>query len=360
MELLSFYSLILKRLDKDLAKKLTEVEKKVTDIPFKNDEIAKVKIKSEFASKMGFLTLNSATSLAIDEENFNFAYCLKILELYPIKNNDFSYWNEHIKLFSELEKNNFLDEDVSKLHEFLINNFNFTSILQKIINHEMLRNPGINIMLILIHLDHLICRKWGFKSISLNQALKFKFKNKKPYFPSKNFTDFLLFILQINSKFEANKGHKLEILKTIPPTNGFEQWLDPSLEDEQIKEFKQLIKKMRENERLCYLNEVYRFLGLSYGEFKNDEIYEQVSEDNYLFLKNELPEDKWFESINAIGGLWLIYFWQDFYYRHIQKTASISALATSEDFLVIWTAFLKKYPSEGKYLWPSELILQDK
>ena len=70
--------------------------------------------------------------------------------------------------------------------------------------------------------------------------------------------------------------------------------------------------------------------------------------------------DKWFESINAIAGLWLIYFWQDFYYKHFQKTASVSTLATSEDFIVIWEAFLKKYPSEGQYLWPSELILQDK
>ena len=160
--------------------------------------------------------------------------------------------------------------------------------------------------------------------------------HQRPYFPSKTFTDFLLFILKINAKFEATKGHKVEILKTIPPTNGFEQWLDPSLEDEQIKEFIQLIKKVRENRRLCYLNEVYKFLGLPYGEFKNDEIYEQVSEENYLFLKNELPEDKWFESINAIAGLWLIYFWQDFYYKHFQKTASVSTLATSEDFIVIW------------------------
>lgn len=60
---------------------------------------------------------------------------------------------------------------------------------------------------------------------------------------------------------------------------------------------------MRENERFCYLDEVYKFLGLPYGEFENDEIYEKISEENYLFLKNELPEDKWFESINAINGL---------------------------------------------------------
>lgn len=360
MNPLEFYCLILKNMDKNLAKKLGKIEKKYTNVPFENDEIAKVKIKSKFASEMGFFVLNSATSLAVDEENYNFAYCLKILELYPIKNNDFFYWNEHIKLFSELEKNNFLDEDVCKLHDFLVNNFSFNGDLKNIISHEMLRNSGVNILLILIHLDHLISKKWGFQSISLNQALKFKFKNKRPYFPSKTFTDFLLFILKINAKFEATKGHKVEILKTIPPTNGFEQWLDPSLEDEQIKEFIQLIKKVRENRRLCYLNEVYKFLGLPYGEFKNDEIYEQVSEENYLFLKNELPEDKWFESINAIAGLWLIYFWQDFYYKHFQKTASVSTLATSEDFIVIWEAFLKKYPSEGQYLWPSELILQDK
>ena len=114
MNPLEFYCLILKNMDKNLAKKLGKIEKKYTNVPFKNDEIAKVKIKSEFASEMGFFVLNSATSLAVDEENYNFAYCLKILELYPIKNNDFFYWNEHIKLFSELEKNNFLCKILDK------------------------------------------------------------------------------------------------------------------------------------------------------------------------------------------------------------------------------------------------------
>ncbi len=109
-----------------------------------------------------------------------------------------------------------------KLHDFLVNNFSFNGDLKNIISHEMLRNYGVNILLILIQLDHLISKKWGFQSISLNQALKFKFKNKQPYFPSKTITDFLLFILKINAKFEATKGHKVEILKTIPPTNGAE------------------------------------------------------------------------------------------------------------------------------------------
>ncbi|WP_180161012.1 hypothetical protein [Acinetobacter sp. YH01004] len=135
MNPLEFYCLILKNMDKNLAKKLGKIEKKYTNVPFKNDEIAKVKIKSEFASEMGFFVLNSATSLAVDEENYNFAYCLKILELYPIKNNDFFYWNEHIKLFSELEKNNFLYEDVCKLHDFLVNNFSFNGDLKNIISH---------------------------------------------------------------------------------------------------------------------------------------------------------------------------------------------------------------------------------
>jgi hypothetical protein len=44
-------------MDKNLAKKLGKIEKKYTNVPFENDEIAKeVKIKSEFASEMGFFT----------------------------------------------------------------------------------------------------------------------------------------------------------------------------------------------------------------------------------------------------------------------------------------------------------------
>lgn len=133
------------------------MKKRVSNIPFKNDEIAKVKVKSEFSSKMELPVINPATSLAIDEENCNLAYCLKILELYPIKNEDFFYWNEHIKLFSNLEKNNFLNEDVNKLHDFLTTNFDITD-LEAIVNPEMLKNPGINLLLILNHLDHLISK----------------------------------------------------------------------------------------------------------------------------------------------------------------------------------------------------------
>ena len=64
MNPLEFYCLILKNMDKNLAKKLGKIEKKYTNVPFENDEIAKVKIKSEFSSEMGFFVLNSATSLA--------------------------------------------------------------------------------------------------------------------------------------------------------------------------------------------------------------------------------------------------------------------------------------------------------
>ena len=45
MNPLEFYCLILKNMDKNLAKKLGKIEKKYTNVPFENDEIAKVKIK---------------------------------------------------------------------------------------------------------------------------------------------------------------------------------------------------------------------------------------------------------------------------------------------------------------------------
>lgn len=371
MDLMSFYYLIIKSLDKNLARKIVSIEKKFANIPFENEEMAKIKIKSEFAEKIisskqyeGLpkekTVINSATSLAIDEGFYSFSYCLKILELYPVKSNDFFYWNEHIKLFSELERNNFSDEDANKLSCFLKENFDFDDSLQHLVGVQMLKNPGINILLILLHLDHLISRKWNFKSICLNQALKFKFKSGKPYYPSKTFADLLLFILEINAKFEANEGYKVEILKKIPATQKFDQWLASELDDQQVKEFTQLIKKMRENKRQCYLDEVYKFLGLPYDEFKNDELYEQVSYENYLFLRNELPEERWFESINVISALWLIYFWQSFYYEHVKQTASISALATSEELILMWSAFMTKYLSEGKHIWPSELISQDR
>lgn len=370
MDLLSFNYSIIKNLDKNLAKKIVSIEKKFAKLTFKNEEIALIKIKSEFAEKnippkqhqgsqTGKTVINSATALALEESCYPFSYCLKILELYPIKNEDFSYWNEHINLFSQLERNGFSEEYANKLKIFFIENFNFNEDLKEFISISMLRNPGINILLILLHLDHLISRKWTFKSICLNQALKFKFKKEKPYYPSKTFTDLLVFILEINAKFEANKRQKVDILKKIPEIRNFDQWLDPETDGQQVKKFRTLLKKMRENQRQCYLDEVYKFLGLPYGEFHNDEIYEQVCYENYLFLKNELPEEKWFDSINAISGLWLIYYWQNFYYEHIQKTASVSNLALSEEFILLWGAFLNQYPSEGKHIWPSELISQD-
>ena len=65
MNPLEFYCLILKNIDKNLAKKLGKIEKKYTNVPFENDEIAKVKIKSEFASEMGFSLLNPATDVCL-------------------------------------------------------------------------------------------------------------------------------------------------------------------------------------------------------------------------------------------------------------------------------------------------------
>jgi hypothetical protein len=56
MNPLEFYCLILKNMDKNLAKKLGKIEKKYTNVPFENDEIAKVKIKSNLLQKWGFRT----------------------------------------------------------------------------------------------------------------------------------------------------------------------------------------------------------------------------------------------------------------------------------------------------------------
>lgn len=361
MDLQSFYSLLVKHLDKKLHKQFNLLEKKFKNTPFINEDIANIKVKSAVTTIIGISHLNYHTSRTIEECSANFAYCLKILELYPVRDDDFFYWNEHVRIFSQLEKNNFSnEEDVSNLHILLKTNFNFIGNVEHIISLQSLKNVGVNILLIILHLDHLISRKWNFKSIPLNHAMKFKYKKGIPYYPSKTFSDFLLLILYTNSKLESSQGRKIEIPPTIPATQGFEQWLNPLLDDDEVNDFRQLIKKMRENKRLCYLDETYRFLGLTYGEFKDDEIYDRISEENYLFLKNELPEEKWFESINAIGGLWLIYFWQDFYFKHMQKLLSLPALASSQEFIDIWDAFRTKYPSEGKHSWPSEFMDMDK
>ena len=196
MNLHSFYLLLFKHLDKNFHKPLNSFEKKFKDTPFINDEIAKIKVKSTVPSLFGLSHLNFHTSRTIEECSVNFAYCLKILELYPVKGDDFFYWNEHVRIFSQLEKNNFSnEEDVSSLHMFLKNNFNFIGNIENIISNQMLKNVGINILLIMLHLDHLLSRKWNFKSIPLNHAMKFKYKKEIPYYPSKNFSDFLLFIL---------------------------------------------------------------------------------------------------------------------------------------------------------------------
>jgi len=361
MDLQSFCSLIIKHLDKKFHKQSNLLENKFKKTPFINDDIAKIKVKSVLPSLFGLSHLNFYTSRTIEECSIKFGYCLKILELYPVKGDDFFYWNEHVRIFSQLEKNNFSnEEDVSNLHIFLKNNFNFIGNIENIISHQMLKNVEINLLLIILHLDHLISRKWNFKSIPLNHVMKFKYKKETPYYPSKTFADFLLFILITNSKFESCQGRKFEIPNTILATKGFEQWLDPSLDDDESNDYKQLIKKMRENKRFCYLNEVYGLLGLTYSEFKDDEEYERISKENYLFLRDKLPEEERFESINAISGLWLIYFWQDFYFKHMQKMLSLPTLATSQELIDIWDAFLTKYPSEGKHTWPSEFMDMDK
>lgn len=364
MDTLSFYSLLIQSADKESSKKFDSLQRKFKNVEFKNDEIAHLKIKSEIASSFGFAVINSPTSLMIEEtENLNFAYCLKVFGLYPVKGDDFSYWNEHVHLLTELERNGFLEKDTIELQRFLKENFNFGDKQDKIISPQMLSHQGVNILLILLHLDHLISRKWRIKSIPLNQAMQFKYKKNKSYYPAKSFSDFLLFILDTNEKCGDSKSRRHFFPSRILFIQKFEDWLGFLPDQEKAKARKQLIKKMRENKRFCYLNEVYDFLEMPHGEFKNDEIYDRVSEENYLFIKNnELPKEGWYESIDAIAALWLIYFWQDYYFKHAKEKGadSISVLAKSEELGEIWNAFLTKYPSEGQYIWPSELMHMDK
>ena len=352
------YYRLIKCIDKNLAKKISLVEKKILKKTYANDELAKIQSKSLFAQAMGFSVLNDYTSLTVDEMEVNFSYCLKLLEIYPVKGEGFHHWNEHVRLFTQLENSQFSVEAVAELQRFLQSTFSFTNNTKQCVAIDSLADPGMNFLLLLLHLDHLISKQWRFKSICLNQAIKFRYLKNNAYPPAKTFSDLLLIILVTNAKFNARQDKRINIPKAIPDIHGFEQWLDTKLEDHDISKFKQLIKKLRTNERFCYLSEVYDFLGLPYDlkEFATDELYNQVSKDNYDFLKGNFPEEKWSDHINGFAGLWLIYFWQNFLFEHVKTNNNLKVLSDSKDLVDIWKAFLKQYPSEGHYQWPSELV----
>ena len=356
METQEFYIEIIKHIDKDFYKKIFFDEKDILNEKYASEDFIKIKIKSFFANIMGLPVLDEYSSLMIDEaESIGLSFCLKILELYPVKDDSLKYWNEHVSLFSKAEKSGFSKDSVDELHKFLKNNFNFDDHSSQYIDHVSINNPGMNFLLIILHLDHLVSKRWKIKSISFNQVIKFRYVNKKPYYPSKSFSDFLLTMLLLNSKFSDSNGKYIVMPDAVPHVRDFEQWLDPLLEDVDVNKLKQLIKKMRTNERFCFLTEAYKFLGIPYGGF-DTQIYEQVSQDNYNFLKEKLPEENWFDHINGVSGLWLIYFWQNFYFNFFKSQVRLNELACSNEILIIWKAFLSQYPSEGNLNWPSDLV----
>lgn len=209
MDLTQFNFSILTKFDRKLGNDLEQVVKKASQI---EKEMSMSELKGLLCDALGLQVLDSHSSQMADQaEEFklSFAYILKCLSLYPLKEDIYKYWNKHVELFDQAELASFSEESVVALHHFI------QSIISSGHEHsylslEKMSQPAHLIMLLLIHLDAILTLDSNMEPLCFTQLFKFRFKKNKPYGPSSSFSDFLIYSLASH----ANKK-PLEKLPTI-------------------------------------------------------------------------------------------------------------------------------------------------
>ena len=369
MDLSAFYFSILLKFDKKLEQSLNQAINKATQI---DDELNPQRRNSMLADALGLSVLDSHSNQfteKIENIKITFAYQLKCLALYPLKGEIFENWNKHVELFNFAERSDYSDESITKLHEFLQQLTGQQGESQFFTLNEI-KNPFHNILLLIGHLDTLISLNAEFEPLCFNQFLKFRYNNDKSYSPSKSFSDILLFLLGSQAK--------KEFIQKIPNISRFEEWINPQLLDEElkasetedeknqrdiknesfIKPLKQLIKKMREGNRFCYLTEIDLFFTSPFDMQKAiaDPEFEKIAESNMHFLTSGNINKNDYLEFNDMNALWLIYFLQDYFYNFFKANnpTTFKQFSDSEDFFKIWKAFYINDNPKAIHRWPSE------
>lgn len=361
MDLTQFYFSILTKFDRQLSENLDKTVKQASRIEKK---ISIFELKGMLCEALEIDILDSNLSQVVDQVEdlkITFAYILKCLSLYPLKHDIYHNWNKHVALFDQAELKGFSEESICELHGF-IQSIVVTRYEHAYLSLEKMQQPIHLIMLLLIHLDVIITLDSKMGPLCFNQLFKFRFINKKKrYSPSNSFSEFLVYLVtSLSVKKPLDEVPSISALESYPIHTLFEDRdeIDENEEHPNIKKIRQLIKKMRAEDRFCYLRDIDLFFKLPSDLRKlfSDENYEKVAESNARFLISRTINDNDFATFNDMNALWLIYYFQFIVYEGKKMNAPevLQELSSTREFINLWKMFYAHNCKKTTFQWPAQ------
>ena len=361
MDLTQFYYSILNKFDRQLEGNLEQLVKKASQI---NEELAPFELKGMLCEALGLNILDSNSSQVVDQGEdikVTFAYIIKCLSLYPLKHDIYNNWNKHVELFDQAELNGFSEASIAELNGF-IQSIASTGHEHAYLSLEKMRQPIHLIILLLIHLDTIITIDSNFEPLCFNQLFKFRFKNKKKrYSPSNSFSEFLYYLVtSLSVKKPLDEVPSMSALDSYPIDTLFEDQdeIDENGDHPNIKKIRQLIKKMRAEDRFCYLTDIDLFFKLpsDVGGLFSNENYEKFAESNARFLLSRTIKDDDFVNFNDMNAVWLIYYFQFLVYegQKMNPHEVLEALSSTREFIDLWKMFYVPNGKKATFQWPRQ------
>ena len=149
-------------------------------------------------------------------------------------------------------------------------------------------------------------------------------------------------------------------LESYPLNTLFENQdhIDEHEDHPNIKQIRQLIKKMRAEDRFCYLTDIDQFFTTPFNQIELifDELYAEITESNARFLLSRTINDEDFVAFNDMNALWLIYYFQFLVYE-AQKTNSpevLQGLSATREFMDLWKMFYVPNGKKATFQWPTQ------
>lgn len=360
MDLTQFNILIMKKFDRMLENNIERLVKNASQI---EEELSPIELKGMLCEALKLNVLDSHTNQVVDQgENIQitFAYILKCLSLYPLQNEMYQNWNKHVALFDRAELTGFSEQSIAELHRF-IQSIVVTGHEHNYLSLEKMQQPSHLLLLLLAHLDTILTLDSNMEPLCFTQLFKFRFKKNKPYGPSSSFSDFIIYSLASH----ANK----KPLEKLPTISSFDKYLNTELLDNdsnnyddedhpRIKTMRQLLKKMRAEDRFCYLTDIDQFFTTPFNQVKLmfDDLYEKITESNSRFLLSRTIKDDDFVVFNEMNALWLIYYFQFLVYegQKMNPPEVLQGLSASREFMDLWKMFYVPNGKKATFQWPTQ------
>lgn len=167
-------------------------------------------------------------------------------------------------------------------------------------------------------------------------------------------------VTSLSVKKPLDEVPSISALESYPINTLFEDQytIDENEDHPNIKKIRQLIKKMRAEDRFCYLTDIDLFLKLpsNVSELFSNKIYEKVAESNLRFLLSRTINDDDFVTFNDMNALWLIYYFQFLVYEGLKMNPPevLQELSSTREFMDLWKMFYVPNGLKATFQWPAK------